>query len=357
MRTIIVTSTKPYIGKSGVAVALIAMLGDAGLDVGYFKPYGTMPIAEGSITTDEDALYVNARLARPSAIADVCPVVRSQALIDRVLGGGDTHDRSAEVLAAFERCARGRDVMVVEGPTEPSQGSCVGLSTVRLTGMLDARVLVVDRPRPTDLPEDAVWICELLGNRLAGLILNGIDESRLEVARSRVTPFLESRGIPVLGVTAYDPALGSVTVAEIVETLNGRVLTADENLETPVEAFMVGAMGQDKALRFFRRKANKAVITGGDRADVQMAALETSTRCIVLTGSQLPDAAVLSRAEELGVPMVVVETDTLSAIERMETLLGRVHLHDGVKADKIRRIFERDVDVPRLLAAFDIVLP
>ncbi len=351
MRTIIVTSTKPYTGKSGIAVALLTLLAERGLDVGYFKPYGTMPVVVGDVVTDEDAIYVNRMLARPSNQADVCPVVRTQSLIERVLSGQGV-PTTEETLGAYRRCAQGRDVMIVEGPTEPAQGSSVGLSIRSIAELLDAPVLVVDRPRPTDLPEDALWVCELLGKRLGGLVFNGIDESRLAVVRSKIAPFLESRDIPVFGVIGYDATLSSVTAGEIAETLGGTVITAPDRLSNTVEAFMVGAMGQEKALRFFRRKANKAVITGGDRADVQLAALETSTRAIVLTGNQPPVAAVLSRAEELGVPMIVVDTDTLTAVERVETLLGRVHLHDPIKAARIRGMFERDVDVTRLLAAF-----
>ena len=37
---------------------------------------------------------------------------------------------------------------------------------------------------------------------------------------------------------------------------------------------LVGAMSVESALSYFRRKPNKAVITGGDRADIQLAALE-----------------------------------------------------------------------------------
>jgi BioD-like phosphotransacetylase family protein len=353
MRTIVVTSTKPYTGKSGLCVALIGYLSARGLDVGYFKPYGTLPVVEGGVTTDEDALYVNRVLSRPSDLKDVCPVVRSQSFIERVLAG-ESVPGEAEVLSAFERCASGRDVMVVEGPTEPAQGASAGLAGLRVAELLDGRVLLIDRPRPTDLPEDAVWVGALYGDRLGGAVLNGIDESRLSVVRERVVPFLERRGVPVLGVIAHDPALGSVTVAEIVEGLNGTVLTAEDRVSDTVESFMVGAMGQDKALRFFRRKVNKAVITGGDRADVQLAALETSTRCIVLTGNQVPGAAVMSRAEDLGVPMVLVDTDTLTAVERLEMMFGRVHLHDPLKAARIQEMFERDVQLERLTAAFGL---
>lgn len=353
MNTIIVTSTRPFTGKSGIALALIGLLLDRGADVGYFKPYGTMPVIEGDVTTDEDALYVNRVLPRPSALADVCPVVRTQSFIEETLAG-TTHDAMATVTAAFARCSEGRDVMVVEGPTEASQGTCAGLSVNAVTRRLDARVLIVDRPRPTDLPDPAVSLAALLGERCAGAVLNGVDESRLPDTHERVVPYLERAGVPVFGVLSADPGLGSVTVAEIVEALGGTVLTAHDRLGDTVETFMVGAMGQDKALRFFRRKARKAVITGGDRADVQLAALETSTRCIILTGNLPPSPAVASRAEELGVPMVLVESDTLTAVETMDTLIGRMHLHDPDKAARIRAMFEREVDTGRLLAACGI---
>ncbi|MDP2300296.1 MAG: AAA family ATPase, partial [Actinomycetota bacterium] len=84
MKTIVVTSTRPYTGKSGIALTLIGILADRGLDVGYFKPYGTMPVHAGGLLTDEDALYINRSLKRPSELADVCPVVRSQSFVEDV---------------------------------------------------------------------------------------------------------------------------------------------------------------------------------------------------------------------------------------------------------------------------------
>lgn len=353
MKSIIVTSTKPYTGKSGIALTLIGMLTDLGHEVGYFKPYGTMPVLADGVLTDEDALYINRTLARPAAIESICPVVRSQGFVEALLAG-DPPPAHDGVLRAFATCADGRDLMVIEGPTEPAQGAAAGLSVPAVAEMFDARVLLIDRPKPNDLPEDALAVGRQLGDRLAGVVLNGIDESRLPVTRDRIAPFLAAHGLPVFGVIPYDPELGSVTVAEIVDALGATVLTATDRLAGTVESFMVGAMGQEKALRFFRRKARKAVITGGDRADVQLAALETNTRCIILTGSLPPSPVVASRAEELGVPMLLVETDTLTAVERMDALIGRIRLHDRAKAGRIRELFERDVDTQRLMAAFGI---
>jgi BioD-like phosphotransacetylase family protein len=70
--------------------------------------------------------------------------------------------------------------------------------------------------------------------------------------------------------------------------LTAQVLTKDVPMDAVVENLTVGAMTAEAALRRMRKQRNKAVITGGDRTDIQLAALETSTSCLVLTGNLEP---------------------------------------------------------------------
>lgn len=354
MKTLIVASTQPYAGKSGISLALLTTLADRGLAVGYFKPYGTMPIEVDGVQTDADAAYIAGYATAKAPLSAVCPIVESRALVEDVLAGEVT-DRTATVATAFEQVSQNADIVVVEGPSSLSQGRALGLNLCALADQLDARVLLVDRPVRVDLPDRVLWAQDCLGERLVGVVFNAVHESIRDFVAGGVSDYLAGRAVRVLGTIPRDPMLSSASVAEIVEALGGTVLSADEHLDGRVESFMVGAMGQDKALRFFRRRHHKAVITGGDRADVQLAALETDTRCIILTGNLPPSSLVLSRAEELGVPMILVGMDTLTAVEKMETLLGRVRLHDPGKAARIREMFAEAVDVDRLLStALDI---
>ena len=89
-----------------------------------------------------------------------------------------------------------------------------------------------------------------------------------------------------------------------------------------VEHFMIGAMNVESALSYFRKVSNKAVITGGDRSDIQLAALETPTKCLILTGELYPNASILGRAQEVGVPIVVVRADTANTLEVCENPFG-----------------------------------
>lgn len=352
MDTIVVTSTRPYAGKSGICIALIKELEDRGLDVGYFKPFGTMPERVEGRLTDQDAHYVNSGLRKPSPLEDVCPVVKTRELLETSMEAG--RDLTGMVRETWQRACAGRDIMVVEGPSDVFQALTLRLSVCQLAQLLAAKVLLVDRPERIDFPDEVLGAADCLHEHLAGVVFNHVDPSQWDYVTEHVAPFIRGKGIPVFGSIPVDPLLTSVSAHEVVAALGGTVLAGEERLEATIESVMIGAMGQDKALRFFRRKARKAVITGGDRADVQMAALETNTSALILTGNFPPSSIVLARAEDLGVPMILVDMDTLSAVERMEQLIGRVHLHEPGKAARIRELLNANVAVPDLLAAFGV---
>ncbi len=115
-----------------------------------------------------------------------------------------------------------------------------------------------------------------------------------------------------------------------------------------VEKFVIGAMNVSSALKHFRQSRNKAVITGGDRADIQLAALETSTRCLILTGEMYPNPTILTRAEEVGTTVIVVNQDTAEAVERCEALMGHLSLSAPKKIEQVKKTFKTSVDTRKL---------
>jgi BioD-like phosphotransacetylase family protein len=136
----------------------------------------------------------------------------------------------------------------------------------------------------------------------------------------------------------------SISVGELAEFLSGKILCGADRAEELVEHLMVGAMSVDSALTYFRRKPNKAVITGGDRPDIQLAALETSTKCLILTGNLQPSPIILGRAEEVGVPMILVRQDTLSTVEVIERFFGKTRFHQEKKVQRFEEMLEDRFD-------------
>jgi hypothetical protein len=116
-------------------------------------------------------------------------------------------------------------------------------------------------------------------------------------------------------------------------------------------------MGAEAALAYFRRKPRKAVITGGDRPDIQMVALETSTRCLILTGNIRPVSSVVSRAEDQSVPIILTRHDTMSAIEQIDDFFGRTRFHQKHKLERLDQLLEEQMDFQSLYEGLGLPLP
>jgi len=145
--------------------------------------------------------------------------------------------------------------------------------------------------------------------------------------------------------------LAGVTVAELADAMGADVLTSETPTGALVERFTVGAMGPDAALRQFRRLRSAAMITGGDRSEIQTAALQApGIECLILTGGFRPPGAVLSRAEEAGVPLLSVGTDTRPVVDRAEASVRSGRTRDESTVERTRELLADHADVDALLA-------
>ncbi len=148
-----------------------------------------------------------------------------------------------------------------------------------------------------------------------------------------------------------DRALLGVTVGELAEHVGGSILNSQDRSGELVESVMVGAMSVDSSLSYLRLKSNKAVVTRGDRPDIQLGALETSTKCLVLTGNIEPVPGILSRARERDVPIVMVDKDTPGTMEALEDLFDGAGFCDEKKMERLGQGLEKGLDLAAVYAA------
>jgi BioD-like phosphotransacetylase family protein len=282
MISILVASGTGDAGRTFICLGLGMKLKEHDYSIGYIKPMGKAPVKKNDRVCDADALFMNEVLGLAEPAETICPFVQTaetQALLYR----GEKQDRNRDVLTAH-RSLKGRDFVIIGGAGDLVDGSLLRLDTLSLAKDLKARVLVVE-PWRGDQSADALYgAATLLGDRFLGGVLNKVPDNVLDHIKQTVKPFLEKKGVPVFGVIPRDKFLEAITVEELNQSLNGNVLCCDQNLTELVENIQIGAMDVDSALNYFRRTPNKAVITGAHRSDIQLAALETSTKCIILTG-------------------------------------------------------------------------
>jgi BioD-like phosphotransacetylase family protein len=352
--TLYVTSTETFSGKSALCVGIAKRLRRDGYAIGYMKPVSSgSRLAAGLV--DEDAEFFKQTFELPDTLEDMVPIGVGPRTVEEILTDESQTDFAAKLMAAYQRVSVGRDVVVLEGGANLREGYLVGLPTTEVAQILGASALVVVKYNDDlQILDDALTARKRLGDTLVGVVLNAIPRQRMPFVQETIKPGLEARGVPVLAVLPQERLLLSVSVGDLRDFLSGRVLCCPDKMDELVEHLMVGAMSVDSALSYFRRKPNKAVITGGDRPDIQLAALETSTKCVILTGNLQPSPIILGRAEEVGVPMILVRQDTLTAVEVIERFFGKTRFHLEKKVLRFEEMLEDRFDFERLYQALGL---
>ncbi len=158
----------------------------------------------------------------------------------------------------------------------------------------------------------------------------------------------------VLGSLPRVPRLSALSIGEIIDLLGAEVLTESVDRDSLVETFTIGAMTADASLTRFRRQQDKAVITGGDRTDIQLAALETSTAALILTGNLHPSPLTIKQAEALDVPILLVPQNTMDTVEAIEKVYGKTRLSQPAKLQSFMQLMSERLDLGPIYAALDL---
>ncbi len=325
-----ITATRPYSGKNTLCMGIGLRFQKEGLDPGYMKPVGALPTVKDGVQGDEDAFFMQDVLGLKNPMDLVCPVLVTQDFKMRAFSR-EVPDHMPDIVKAYEALGEKHELMILSGSGHMFSGKYSNLDAVAIAKRLQLKTIVIDRLQHEVNYDLLMAMRESLGDLLIGAVLNDVPATFMTEIKSVIQPFLERKGIPVLGVIPRDPLMGSIRANELTECLGGRLVAAQSRADRMVENFLIGTMQVENFLNYFRRNQNAAVIVGGDRADVQLVAIEGNCPCLVLTGNLYPNDIILSRADTMNVPIIMVREDTYTVAKKMEDLLVRHKLRDVQK--------------------------
>jgi len=322
LATLYVTSLEKGMGKTAVCAGLGKHLLNDGKKIGFFKPIiaGNKP-AEG---VDSDAAFMKHVFALKESVESLCPVFT------------DEGNLTSKIKEAFTKISKGKDVVIIEGIDEQSPAS---YETVKTLG---ARVIIVEG-YSQELPRGKlITASKYFGEYLLGVVLNKVPGSQAGRVSSEAPASFSKAGVSLLGVLPEDRALLALTIGELAEHIQGEILNNHEKSAELVENFMLGAMCVDPGPVYFGRKANKVAVLRGERSDMQLAALETSTRCLGLSGDTAPNPSVLYRAEDKKIPIIQASDDVATIVTNFEDALAKTRFNHENKLPNLTEIMEQN---------------
>jgi BioD-like phosphotransacetylase family protein len=348
MVTLYVASTFRASGKTALCVGLGKRLQRDGFSVGYMKPISLSARRLEGTVVDEDAQFIKKELQLTEPVSELVPIPLDEHAVESIMRKQKWLDYPKTLTDVYDRVIKGKDVMIIEGVDRLSSGGLIKLPANEVCKLLEAKSLTVVRYSGLLSLDPVLFYRRVLGESMMGAVMNGVPQRLLESAEGIGKPYLQKEGILVYGILPEERFLMSVSVQELAEALGTEMVTRADKGNELVENLMVGAMTADVALSYFRQKPNKAVITGGDRTDIQLAALQTSTKCLILTGNLHPQDMIKGVAQEMGVPIVVSKYDTLTTVEIVEGFFGKSRFHQEKKTQRFEELLEEHFDFTSL---------
>lgn len=339
-------------GKTAIALGLAQKFRDEGMKVGYFKPVGTTPAPN---RPDKDGVLMKHVLEMEAPLNIIVPHTAGPTYLSSYeshCGGPDQIDK---IMSAYHQIADNADIVLIDGAVFPYSFSGCRLDSISLARDLEAKILLVVKIK-SDYTFDATVFfqdyLEATDLKALGCIFNNVSRPVLAKTEGIYKPILEDRGMKTLGIIPKRARIASPTVAEYHEVLGGEILAGEDKMDLLVEDVVVGAMTMESALTYLRRAANKAVIMGGDRSDIALAALETHTSVLILTGGLYPNIRVVARASEKGVPVILVHYDTYTTIEKINEVSRHIKPKDDAAIKIAKENIEQYCDWQTILNAF-----
>ena len=358
MKKIFLTSRDQFSGKSALAIGLCLNLQEEGHNVGYFKPIGRRFKFGDGKETDFDVQVIKKILNLKIDDQDICPVLFNRDFILKDTPNEKRKEYLNKIVTTFKKTSKEFDIMIIEGQRSNQTLASIGLCNPVLGRFLEANSLLLTGGEAYTLIDDVFLQMEYFKankSSINGLIFNNVKSYAVPLV-NEYSPIIKKRaGIETLGTIPMNTSLIAPSVNEIFKRVGGHLLekVSDENMMRLCEHTLVGAMSPEHAVKYFRRTHNNLIITGGDRPDLIISALELpTTSCVILTGNIMPPNMVLTKAHEKQVPLILVAHDTHGTSEICRHTPGYISSENQSKIELAKETINKHVNIKRLLELF-----
>jgi len=366
---IYITNTERSTGRSLVALGIFKLLLSKVSRVGYFRPIiNDQPQGKRDNHIETMLKYFNIDMEYKEAYGfTMSQVVKYM--------NRDQEARLIEkIIEHYKALEEKFDFVVVEGADFADKGVAIEFELdIEIAKNLSLPTVMVSSAKGKELKDAvsnidlAVKTCAELDVNLLSVFMNRVREEDLEEMKKELRSVIPTE--TDVEVIPEIQQLGSPTVKEIQEELDGTVLWGHDLLCKQVDKIDVGAMH----LRNFldRLGENSLIITPGDRSDIILGALQAhissnypSISGILVTGGLPPRKSIRRLIEGLAtiVPIVLVEDVTFDAANKVANVKPKIRPGITRKIDLSISTFERYVDTEFLVDRFrsyhtDVVTP
>lgn len=167
----------------------------------------------------------------------------------------------------------------------------------------------------------------------------GLSPSAVVVTRARAASSASMGETPVVAL-AEDRALAGFSVAEAQALLGAETLIEGDCPDGTCDHLVISPIAADAGQPHFRRFPAKAVVVRYDRTDQHLAALRGDTPCLILTGGRRPSTNALDAAGATGAAVLLSPVDTVRTVAALEAIHDTSRFQGQRKLDRMAELLE-----------------
>ncbi|HQL98145.1 MAG TPA: AAA family ATPase [Smithella sp.] len=354
MKKIVVSSMRSNSGKTSIIAGIISLMKDK--KFAYAKPLGDRLIYRKKRSWDYDASLMVNLLGRQGELESHYEKITLGFDRSRLKYMYDEEGMERALAEIVTDIGGKNDVLFIESGKDLTSGAYLNLDAVSVTKSIDGKLLIVVSGDDDCVLDDLKFIekyVKLEGVDFGGVIINKISD--LEEFENACTPLISKMGIAVVGVIPYQAQLTYFPLDFLADKLLARVLAGEDRLKNIARTIIIGTpatLVTDKQRIPARPELSgegQLLITGGDRSDQILAALERDTAGIILTDDIVPHQNIISRANERGIPVLLVGTDTLKTAGMIENMEPLLRIQDTGKISLLSQLIEKHTNMAEFL--------
>jgi hypothetical protein len=343
MNKIVVASMRKGAGKTSLIVGMAEALGKK---TGYMKPFGDRVVYKKKRIWDYDTALMTNLYGLEDNPEDMCFGFDHSKLSYTYSGEGTRK----KLLESVEVVGKGKDNLFIEGGRDLMYGTYVHLGSLSLAKHTGAKLIVILSGDSDSVIDDAAFLkkyLDLTPLDFGGVVINKV--SKVDEFKKDYLPQIEELGIDVLGVVPHEKELTRLSLRHLSDALFAKVVTGEENLNRVIKKILIGAMAIDAPLqKILAENKEKLLITAGDRSDMILAALESDTEAILLTNGILPPANIISKAEEKGIPLLLVPFDTYTTAKKVDELEPLMTKDEKSRVKLLGKLAKEHLDLKKI---------
>lgn len=347
MNKIFISSTGVGSGQSLAAWVTMEILHLRGMRTGFFKPFVTRPMIKNGQVIDRDALLMKEYFNLQENLELICPVVPEEFPVDEIV----REEQREKIEQSYEVVRAEKDGLIIMGSKQIFyESDSPYLADGRLVNSFDSPVLLVDKFHNESMSMYSVLaIDSYLKGRVKIVIINQVPPESIQAAYNKLVPLFKKRGSPIIFLVPHDRILASFTVRQVVDMVQGNVLTGEKLLDKLVESTSISSSHLRGSLNLFRRIYNKIILLGPTVDNAPQPFLPPAITGILLTGGRRPAPIIINTCEDFGIPLITVSADTFTTMEKIQKQQENVASEDVYKLKRFLELLGGERAVRKII--------